>query len=346
MQRGRILAGFDAHHPRNNPLNIFLMKLSFRSTVLRKASQLMLAVALAFTITPADAQTIAPAFASDYSLISLGAPDGVPAPLGGLTLLAGDANTLLIGGDANRASGAIYSIGVTRDMDGHIDGFTGQATLFATAPFIDGGLAYGPNGILFATTYADNNLLQYKPGSAVPDKVIDLTPLGVSSSTGTVNFVPSFMPGAGEIRILSYSGGGFYSGTLTPDGVGTFDLSDITLEATTGFGPEGLVYVSPGSPVFTGPSALISEFDANRVSTYNLDSNGIPIPATRADFVNDLSGAEGAFVDPLTGDFLFSTFGGGSQVIVVRGFAAVPEPGAFGMLAMGLVALLGSRRRV
>lgn len=35
-----------------------------------------------------------------------------------------------------------------------------------------------------------------------------------------------------------------------------------------------------------------------------------------------LSGAEGAAIDPLTGDFLFSTFGGGDRVIVVRGFAA------------------------
>jgi hypothetical protein len=37
-----------------------------------------------------------------------------------------------------------------------------------------------------------------------------------------------------------------------------------------------------------------------------------------------LSGAEGAALDPLTGDFLFSTFGGGSRVIEVRGFA-VPK---------------------
>ena len=35
-------------------------------------------------------------------------------------------------------------------------------------------------------------------------------------------------------------------------------------------------------------------------------------------------GAEGAVLDPLTNDFLFSTFGGGNRVIVVRGFAALP----------------------
>jgi hypothetical protein len=34
-----------------------------------------------------------------------------------------------------------------------------------------------------------------------------------------------------------------------------------------------------------------------------------------------LTGAEGALIDPVTGDFIFSTFGGGDHVIVVRGFS-------------------------
>ena len=33
-----------------------------------------------------------------------------------------------------------------------------------------------------------------------------------------------------------------------------------------------------------------------------------------------LGGAEGGTRDPVTGDFLFSTFGGGDRVLVVRGF--------------------------
>jgi hypothetical protein len=40
------------------------------------------------------------------------------------------------------------------------------------------------------------------------------------------------------------------------------------------------------------------------------------------DFIKGLSGAEGAFIDPLTGDFLFSTFGSSNQVIRVSGFIA------------------------
>src|SRR3712207_557145 len=133
---------------------------------------------------------------------------------------------------------------------------------------------------------------------------------GVASSVGTVQFVPLGFPDAGAIRIMSYNGGGFYSGTLTSDGMGTFNLSNVMLRTNTGGGPEGLIYVPNGAPVFSGPSMLISEYSQGRVSAYQLDSNGIPIPATRQDFITGLSGAEGATLDPLTNDFLFSTFGG------------------------------------
>ena len=44
------------------------------------------------------------------------------------------------------------------------------------------------------------------------------------------------------------------------------------------------------------------------------------------DFITGLSGAEGTFIDPVTGDLLFSTYGGGNQVIRVTGFGAPPVP--------------------
>jgi hypothetical protein len=42
------------------------------------------------------------------------------------------------------------------------------------------------------------------------------------------------------------------------------------------------------------------------------------------------TGAEGAVIDSVTGDFLFSTFGAANHVIAVRGFAIpnTPTPGA------------------
>jgi hypothetical protein len=62
------------------------------------------------------------------------------------------------------------------------------------------------------------------------------------------------------------------------------------------------------------------------VSAYQLDVNGYPVPASRADFIVALSGALGAVLDPLTNDFLFSTFGGLIRVIRVSGFSP-PVPG-------------------
>lgn len=305
-------------------------------------SALLLSVTLA--IPQAAGQTLAPAFAGTYSITNLGTPTGVPGALGGLTALTGDPNTLLIGGNANTGSGAIYSIGVTRDGTGHISGFSGTATQFATAPNIDGGLAYGPGGVLFATTYNNNNLLQYKPGSTAPDKAIDLSALGVQSSTGTVNFVAGGFAGAGEVRITSYNFGQLYKAALTADGSGTYDVSGVTQIASSGSGgPEGLVWVPAGSPVFAGPTALVTEYRNGWVSAYSWTTdgsgNGTINTASRQDFITGLTGAEGAFVDPSTGDFLFSTFGGGNQVIRVSGFVPVPEPAS--CLLIGTAALTG-----
>jgi hypothetical protein len=43
--------------------------------------------------------------------------------------------------------------------------------------------------------------------------------------------------------------------------------------------------------------------------------------------VTGLTGAEGALIDPVTGDFLFSTFGGGNKIIRISGFVV---PSAIG----------------
>jgi hypothetical protein len=51
------------------------------------------------------------------------------------------------------------------------------------------------------------------------------------------------------------------------------------------------------------------------------------------------------FVAPLTGDFLFFTFGGGNQIIEVSGLhAAEPEPAKPSMLRAGILGLAGALR--
>jgi hypothetical protein len=292
---------------------------------------LLAALALAFT-GPANAQVIVPPYDAVYSLTDLGAVAGLPTPYGGLTFLNGNPNVIVIGGAANSATGALYSIGVVRNGSNQITGFTGTAAPFSEGQYNDGGIVYGPGGVLFYARYPTNQIGQIEPGSTTNDKIVDLTPLGISSSVGALNFVPGGFPGAGQLKIVSYNTGEWYTATYAPDGLGTYNITAAVLNTTIQGGPEGFIYVPPGSPVFPANSLLVSEYGAGVVSTYQADGAGNPLTASRALFVSGLSGAEGAVIDPLTGDFLFSTFGGANRVIVVRGFAvpATPTPGGPG----------------
>jgi hypothetical protein len=176
--------------------------------------------------------------------------------------------------------------------------------------------------------------------------------VGASSSVSALNFVPAGFGGAGKIKIVSWSAGQWYDATLTPDGTGTFAITGFSqVDVNPGVGgtqnvpggPEGFVYIAAGNPLFTANSMLISEYSAGLVSAYELDADGNPLVNTRRTFVSGLTGAEGAAIDPVTGDFLFSTFGGDDLIVRVT---AVPEPGTWVLLTLGL-AVLGAvvRRR-
>lgn len=94
------------------------------------------------------------------------------------------------------------------------------------------------------------------------------------------------------------------------------------------------------------PACSSSEYSSGRICSYELDASGDPILATRKTFIDGLTGAEGANLDPLTNDFLFSTFGSGNQVIRVSGFASpVPEPSSFALYEAGLLSVSFWRRK-
>lgn len=274
------------------------------------------------------AQTVAPEFAADYSVDDLGSVPAVPPAYGGLTISPVDSNIMLIGGAANSQIADIYSVRVSRNIEGFITGFVcGDAQFvadaFGTSGGIDGGLTFGPGDVLFYTTYASNQIGQIKPGSTTPDRLIDLTALGVWASTGSIAFVPAGFSGAGRLKIVSYNGGMWYDATVSPDGNGTYDVAIQGSAIPIGGGPEGIVYVQGGNPGFANDSILISEYGTGRIVAYEADANGDPIVATQRVFISGLGGAEGAAIDPVTGDFLFSTFGGGNHVIRVSGFTAI-----------------------
>ncbi|MCB2108733.1 MAG: hypothetical protein KDE14_13580 [Rhodobacteraceae bacterium] len=305
---------------------------------------------------PVSAAFIDPFYAGSYAMTSLGGVSGVPAPLGGVTFKQGDTNTLLIGGSANNTGGAIYSVGVVRDSGGHITGFSGPASFFADADSpgggIDGGLQYGPNGVLFYTSYHDNYLGQIKPGSTGPDKLIGLDSLGIANSVGALAFTPAgYGSTTGHLKLASYNYSRWYDATISADGGGTFNVTINPGYVQLEGGIEGIAFVPLGSELFANPSVLIAEWAAGNVVAYDLDSNGNPIVSTRRLFIDGLSGAEGAVIDPVTGDFIFSTFGGGNQVVVVQGFSVpppenVPVPGALSLVGLGVLVIGGIRRRI
>lgn len=271
-------------------------------------------------LSRAQAISISAPYSERYTLNDIGSVPGLPARYGGLTFKPKENDTLLIGGVANEATGEIYAIDVVRDANHHITGFAGTASVAVEGAFNDGGVTFGPLEVMFLARWPNNEIAQIKPESIVIDKLVDLTPLGVVSSPGGLTFVPSDHPRAGSLKTASWPTGEWYDLTYQPDALGTFDITAATQRATLPGGPEGFIYVPLNSPLFPARSLLVSEFSAGEVAAFELDDDSDPIIATRTPFITGLVGAEGALTDPLTGDFLFSTFGGGSRVIVVQGF--------------------------
>jgi len=190
-------------------------------------------------------------------------------PYGGLTFKYNDLNTVLIGVAANESTGRIYQIGVIRDANNHIIGFSGTARLYPgptsqIGAYNDGGVAFGPGDVLFVTRYPANQLEQSKPGSTTPNKATYLSPLGVTSSVGSVGFVPQGFPGAGSMKLVSYPSGDWYNVDYTPDGNGTFSLNSATLRTNVG-DAEGIAFVPAGLPGFSANSALIAKYNSNRI---------------------------------------------------------------------------------
>lgn len=277
----------------------------------------------------ASAQTIDPYYANDYTLTDLGNVPGVPIPYGGLTFQWYDSNLLLIGGSANNLNADIYEIRVSRDANGGVSGFVcGSARFFADAHGItggiDGGLTYGPADVLFYTSYRDNLVGQILPGTTTPARLVELTHLGVLSSVGAMMIVPPDFAGAGRLKLASYNSWRWYDAELAPAGDGTYDITVTPGWITGTTGPEGIVYVKGGNPGFAVDSVLVSEYGAGRISAFEIDANGDPVAATRRTFISDLNGAEGAAIDRVTGDFLFTTYGASARLIRVTGFDAFP----------------------
>ncbi len=280
--------------------------------------------------TTAIAQSVLPPFDTTYQAVNLGTPPGVTS-YGGTAFLPTDANILLL---SVYPSNTIRAVPLVRNPQGYITGF-GTSVVVASVGGTDGGLAFGPNNVLFATWYGPNRLSQIRFGSTSTDRVDDLGPLGVLSSVGACTFVPAGLPGAGRLKVCGWSSSDFHDLPLTPDGTGTYapGTAGPTIQLIGGI--EGLVYVPAGAAMIGG-RLLAVEWSAGNVAAYQIDANGDPLPATRQVVLGGLTGMGGGAVDPITGDIVF-TSGSGNLVILRNGTACgtytsygVATPGASG----------------
>jgi len=287
-------------------------------------------VSVAAAAGVAGGQTVLPPFDTAYSIRDLGTPEGVPVSFGGLFIRASEPDSLYIGGFANGASGALYRVGLVRDVNGLVTGFSGVAERVGDLPFNDGGITPDPGGLISYGQWPVNRYGQMDPATGLIVNDVDLAPLGVAQSASSVRFIPAGMPGAGGMRIVSWSGGQYHRVSYSVGAGEIISLGDVEQlpESTIPGGPEGFTYVPTGSPLFTVPTMIVSAFSAGRVDVYDVDGSGDPIISTGRTMVANLTGAEGAAIDPVTGDFAFSTFGGADRVIFVSGF--VPPPPACG----------------
>ncbi len=270
-------------------------------------------------VSSASAQTLGPAFTGLYTITDLGSIEAVPANYGGMTFLRGDTDTLLIGGAANGGGGRIYQVPLVRDPDGHITSF-GVATDYCAGANIDGGLDYAPNGTLFVSQYPQGDIGQVLPGQTVFAANSDINLLGVSGSIGGLFWVPERQPGEGRFKVASYNSNIWYDLAFTENKDGAFTFTSINSQVTIQGGCEGFVYIPTCARGFGDPAILLCEYGAGSVTTYTINDNGDPIPSSRRVFISGLTGAEGALIDPITGDFLFGTYGGGNRIIRVIGF--------------------------
>jgi hypothetical protein len=157
-----------------------------------------------------------------------------------------------------------------------------------------------------------------------------LAQYGIASSVGSLALVPSGYPGAGNLIIASYNGAIVYNVPYTIDGSGQYILANKTAEVSVNGianGPEGIAYIPAGSLAFPNLSMVISSYGDGTVVVFEVGAEGLPNTSTARQMVTGLTGAEGAWIDPLTGDFLFSTFGGGNKIIRITGFE---KPSAVG----------------
>jgi hypothetical protein len=271
---------------------------------------------------PATGVTIAAPFRGAYQAFQLGPVPGLGSTrYSGCLIDRNDRNLLYIGADSESPTGALYAIRVVRACDGHIVGFDGTARRIASTPYIDANLFYDPDGNILYSMYPQNQLAVLPPRAAEPSQVLDFASLGVTTSPGGAAFVPAGFTGAGELRIVGWPSHTWNRVTFTY-AAGRYTFTSAAERARLTEGSGGIAYVPQGSPLIDRRTIVVAEW-STAVSFFDADANGDIVPSSRRPFLTGLTNAWGAYFEPVTGDFMFPSWGS-DQLIIVRGFAQPP----------------------
>jgi hypothetical protein len=185
--------------------------------------------------------------------------------------------------------------------------------------------------VLLYTEWPQHMLSQLAPAATVADRRTDLTTIGfpaTDSGPGGLGRVPPSLAAAGELRIVTWPGGRWAHVTSAPDGA-LLSITAAEEKLALPNEPGGFAYVPAGSPGFDVQSVIVAEwrFDStlDRVAVYDVDDQGDPVVTTRREFFVKFPRPWGAYFEPVTGDYLFLSWGTGEdRVYAVRGF--VPPP--------------------
>lgn len=270
--------------------------------------------------------TVSPPFDMVYKAYDLGAVPGLPATrYGGCLIDRDDPNLMYIGVDSETPMGSIYAVNVVRGCGQHIIGYSGMARRVASAPYVDANLFYDRDGNILYSMWPNNQIAVLPRGAMAPSQTIDLDPLGIphNASPGGLAFVPMGFTGAGELRAAGWSDYGWFRVPYTYSG-GRYTLQAAERRAMFTVGTGGIAYVPMGSPMIERASLVMAEWSTT-VSFFELNANGDVRPETRRPFLQGLTNAWGAYFEPVTGDFMFPSWGN-DRVVIVQGFVAPPPP--------------------
>jgi hypothetical protein len=275
-------------------------------------------LAAADPVVAAVPPVVQPPFADDYILVPLGEIPGVHAPYGALNFELGATDQVIVGGYTGTANALLYDIDLLRDVTGSIAGFVGTASPLTEAFAVSSGVTYGPDDVLFYSRVTWE-MGEVKADSTATDKVVKFSSASMYRPTG-LTFVPPGFPGAGQLKMTTFNvDGDWWSLTIAPDDTGTYDVTAAVKGPALPNYPEGFVYVPAGLPGFPNQSVVVCEYanayGAGKISAYDLDQNGNPVLATRREIVTGLDVPTGIAIDPLTGDFLWTSYQGFAFVL-------------------------------